>query len=150
MGRTGTTGCCLRGICASRWKRGDAGTAWRIPVDEPEIEDRLREWGWNGSVWRLRRRMEVPEIGGPVAAFCGIARPDQFFEGLEKRGCRLAARCAFRRSSSLCPSDVESLRCERRGQWSHRLDTTEKDLVRLGKLMSAFPASLDYERPNCD
>ena len=39
--------------------------------------------------------MEVPLIDGAVVAFCGIARPGQFFAGLEAAGLRLAARIAF-------------------------------------------------------
>ena len=66
-----------------------------IPADDPEFEAELRAWGWKGPVWRLRRRMEIPQVAGPVVAFCGIARPEQFFAGLEAAGLQLAARLAF-------------------------------------------------------
>ena len=36
-----------------------------------------------GPIWRLLRKMEIPAVHGPVAAFCGVARPEQFFAGLE-------------------------------------------------------------------
>ena len=54
-----------------------------IPAGEAGLEAELEALGWKGSVWRLRRRMEVPRVDGPVVAFCGIARPEQFFQGLE-------------------------------------------------------------------
>ncbi len=67
-----------------------------IPADDASLESELRAWGWSGPVWRIRRRMDVPQVSGPVAAFCGIARPAQFFQGLESAGLRLVVKKAFR------------------------------------------------------
>jgi tetraacyldisaccharide 4'-kinase len=39
--------------------------------------------------------MDIPAVNGPIAAFCGIARPKQFFAGLEAAGLKLALRQAF-------------------------------------------------------
>src|SRR5258708_4710388 len=61
-----------------------------IPAEETELEPRLKAAGWHGIVWRLKRRMEVPPIDGPIVAFCGIARSEQFFAGLEAAGLHLA------------------------------------------------------------
>ena len=77
-----------------------------IPADDHEFEEELREWGWSGPVWRVRRRMEVPAGDGPVAAFCGIARPEQFFAGLEERGLKIAFGRNLRGPSSLSPSEI--------------------------------------------
>ena len=71
-----------------------------IPADDRQLERFLRESApmevrWTGPIWRLRRRMEIPRAAGPVVAFCGIARPEQFFAGLENAGLKLAARFAF-------------------------------------------------------
>ncbi len=66
-----------------------------IPADSPDADAQLKSLNWQGQVWRLKRRMEVPSIAGPVVAFCGIARSDQFFAGLEVRGLHLASRIAF-------------------------------------------------------
>jgi tetraacyldisaccharide 4'-kinase len=60
------------------------------PIDRNSEEPR-----WIGPIWRLKRRMEVPSVAGPVVAFCGIARSDQFFAGLEASGLHLASRIAF-------------------------------------------------------
>ncbi|MGA2808308.1 MAG: tetraacyldisaccharide 4'-kinase [Terracidiphilus sp.] len=113
-----------------------------IPADEAELETELRTWGWKGPVWRLRRSMEVPAVDGPVAAFCGIAHPGQFFDGLEAAGLRLAARIAFPDHHRYSAADLDRLTAAARAAGATVLITTEKDLVRLGKLAAAFPESL--------
>jgi tetraacyldisaccharide 4'-kinase len=113
-----------------------------IPANEPELEAELRTWGWQGPVWRLRRKMEVPAVDGPVAAFCGIARPDQFFQGLEAAGLRLAARTAFPDHFAYTRGVLEDLLTKARAAEATALVTTEKDLVRLGKLASNFPKTM--------
>jgi len=80
-------------------------TILAIPADEPEVEQYLRKIipfdrgteqpRWQGPIWRLRRTMEIPKLNAHLAAFCGIARPQQFFDGLESAGLRIAAHAAF-------------------------------------------------------
>lgn len=113
-----------------------------IPADEPELETQLRAWGWHGPIWRLRRRMEVPGLNGPVAAFCGIARPDQFFAGLQVAGLHVATRTAFPDHHRYIPHDVDCVVGSARTVRATVLITTEKDLVRLGNLTSTLPESL--------
>jgi len=110
-----------------------------IPAQDPELERELREWGWAGPVWRLRRRMEVPPIARPVAAFCGIARPDQFFLGLEAAGVKLAAWKVYRDHHRYTRGDVARLREMAANRGAAELLTTEKDAVRLGVLASELP-----------
>jgi len=117
-------------------------TVIAIPADDLELEAELKAWGWEGSVWRLHRRMEVPAIDGSVAAFCGIARPEQFFAGLEAAGLHLAARIAFPDHHRYAADDLDRLVSSARASGATALITTEKDLVRLGKLSAAFPESL--------
>jgi tetraacyldisaccharide 4'-kinase len=117
-------------------------TAIAIPEDEPELEGELRAWGWNGPIWRLQRQMEAPAVEGLVAAFCGIARPEQFFDGLESAGMRIAARVAFPDHHRYTTSDLERLATAARQAGAEALLTTEKDLVRLGGLSSALPEKL--------
>ncbi len=124
--------------------------AWRaqviaIPVDEAEVEAEIRSRGWRGEVWRLRRVMEIPRLDGPVAAFCGIARPKQFFEGLEQGGLRVASRVAFSDHHQYDPHDLDCLQDAARSVLAAALVTTEKDRVRLGALAANFSASLSLK-----
>ena len=110
------------------------------------LEKWLRSHGrWRGPIWRLRRRMEIPPTDGPVAAFCGIARPDQFFGGLEQGGVKIAARTAFPDHHNYTAHDLERLATGARGAGATALLTTEKDHIRLGALAAALPASLSLQ-----
>jgi tetraacyldisaccharide 4'-kinase len=117
-------------------------TVMAIPAEEPEFEAVLRAWGWQGPVWRLRRKMEVPTVNGSVVAFCGIARPEQFFAGLESAGLHLVARFAFPDHHPYSAADRERLLAAARLAGAAALLTTEKDRVRLGKLATARPETL--------
>ena len=119
-------------------------TVIAIPASDsaPELEAALREWGFEGPVWRLHRKMDVPAVDGSVAAFCGIARPDQFFAGLEAAGQRIAARIGYPAHPRYTPADRKRLVTAAEQTGAKAFVTTEKDLVRLGKLSSAFPQSL--------
>ncbi len=107
--------------------------------DAPKLEAALRDWGFAGPVWRLRRTMEAPAIDGPVAAFCGIARPEQFFEGLEAAGLQLADRVAFPDHHRYRARDLNRLVALAHRSAAAGLVTTEKDRVRLSNLTSVFP-----------
>jgi tetraacyldisaccharide 4'-kinase len=120
----------------------DRATVIALPEDEPELETELRAWGWQGPVWRLRRIMEAPVVEGPVAAFCGIARPEQFFAGLEAAGLQLASRFAFPDHFPYTPSVLNEMLTEARAAGAKALVTTEKDLVRMEKLTSTFSNSM--------
>lgn len=117
-------------------------TVLAIPADEPGFEAELRAWGWEGPTWRLRRRMDVPSTEGAAVAFCGIAHPQQFFEGLEAAGQSLAARIAFPDHHPYTAQDLHLL--VRTAQKAHAstLYTTEKDRVRVEPLAASFPDSL--------
>ena len=110
-----------------------------IPANNFEIEGLLQRLEWRGPVWRLNRRMEVPSIAGPVVAFCGIARSDQFFEGLEESGLHLASRIAFADHHRYDQHDLDCILEAASSIKAAAVITTEKDNVRLGKLAAAFP-----------
>jgi tetraacyldisaccharide 4'-kinase len=113
-----------------------------IPAEDRELAEELAAWGWNRPVWRVRRRMEIPEVDGPVAAFCGIARPEQFFDGLLAGGLDLVVRRSFRDHHPYTPGDVKQLAQLARRAGARTLITTEKDQVRLGRLASGLGDSL--------
>jgi tetraacyldisaccharide 4'-kinase len=93
--------------------------------------------------------MEVPipsnSESSPVAAFCGIARPEQFFAGLESAGLQLAVRKAFPDHHSYTAPEVEQLRADASAVGASAIITTEKDSLRLGKLAAAFTEALTLE-----
>jgi len=110
-----------------------------IPAEEAELEGELREWGWSGPVWKLHRRMDVLALDGEVVAFCGIARPEQFFLGLEQAGVQIAERIVFRDHHRYTQSDWQRLDNALRRTQARTLLTTEKDRVRLGTLADTLP-----------
>jgi tetraacyldisaccharide 4'-kinase len=123
-----------------------------IPEDEPEVAEWVNSRGWKGTVWRVRRQMDVPRVkelqnGTPVVAFCGIARPEQFFAGLESAGVDhaglcLAARFAFPDHHRFTAGDLERITSAAQKAGATALLTTEKDRVRLGAMAANFPASI--------
>jgi tetraacyldisaccharide 4'-kinase len=120
----------------------DRATVLASPAGNPELEAKLKASGWQGPIWRLHRRMEIPPIDGPVIAFCGIARPEQFFQGLEAADMYIASRIAFPDHHPCTATDLDRILSAARSTGATALLTTEKDRFRLGKLAAAFPASL--------
>lgn len=116
-----------------------------IPADEPELEAEIKSRGWRAKIWRLRRQMKVPQLDGPVAVFCGIARPEQFFAGLERGGVQLATRIAFRDHHRYTTADLSRIAAHAQKAGATALLTTEKDRVRLGPLADSLPAALTLQ-----
>jgi tetraacyldisaccharide 4'-kinase len=106
-------------------------TILAIPADEPNLESELRAWGWQGPIWRFDRIMEIPPVPGPVLAFCGIARPDQFFAGLQAAGVTVADRRTFPDHHRYTAADLIGLLSATRAANAGVLFTTEKDQIRL-------------------
>lgn len=104
--------------------------------------------GLGKPVWRVRRTLiPPPGISGNVVAFCGIAHPEEFFEGLcaalnaQKRaglhadfplrepGAVLRDTLAFRDHQRFGPRELDRIATLGRG--ASALLTTEKDFQRL-------------------
>lgn len=117
-------------------------TVIAIPAGDLELEPTLRNLGWQGPIWRLHRHMKVPPVSGPVLAFCGIARPGQFFTGLEAAGLHLAGRMAFRDHHNYATRDLHRLHQAAHAAGAAALITTAKDQVRLGPLLAVLPPDL--------
>lgn len=113
-----------------------------VPANDPEFESKLRRQGWGGPIWRVRRRMEVPEIDGQVIAFCGIAKPEQFFGGLRAKGIALASCHVFPDHHRYTMRDIETLLAKAESTGSIALLTTEKDELRLGDFLSILSSDL--------
>jgi len=143
-GRDGRDSLLPAGNLREPLKAAQRATVIAIPAqdDAPELEAALRAWGFAVPIWRLRRTMEVPAVEGPVAAFCGIARPEQFFVGLEAAGLQIAVRLTFPDHHRYAARDLDRLVIAAREAGATAFVTTEKDQVRLGMLCANFPESL--------
>jgi tetraacyldisaccharide 4'-kinase len=85
-------------------------------------------------IWRMQRKLTVPpDLGSPVA-FCGIARPQQFFAQVHDAGITPAAEVVFRDHHFYQTKDVDRLLAMRRKTGAVGFLTTEKDAVNLGPL----------------
>lgn len=119
-------------------------TILAIPAEEPETEAKLRGMGFQQPVWRIRRRMDVPQTTRPVVAFCGIARPEQFFRGLEACGLDVKIRKAYPDHFSYAFSEVMLLANLAQASGA-TLVTTEKDWMRLRSLEPLLPSGVEWK-----
>jgi tetraacyldisaccharide 4'-kinase len=85
------------------------------------------------SVWRARRQIEIA-ADGRVIAFCGIARPQQFFDALKAARQDLAGTLAFRDHHRYAQRDIDSLLALKKQTGATGFVTTEKDAINLGTL----------------
>ncbi len=113
-------------------------TAFAVPVEDEAAMARLRALGLRQPVWQFRREMESPQVDGPVYAFCGIARPGQFFAGLERGGLQLAGRKVFPDHAAYREMDIRVLAQFADRMGARALVTTEKDRARMGELVKHF------------
>ncbi|MGA2560636.1 MAG: tetraacyldisaccharide 4'-kinase [Terracidiphilus sp.] len=116
-----------------------------LPAEDAALVDELRRSRYEGTIWRLRRTMEIPPLDGPALAFCGIARPEQFFTGLKAGGARLSACKAFPDHHRFSERDARQLIAEAKATGAAALFTTEKDLVRMGRFAEHFANDLPMQ-----
>lgn len=89
-------------------------------------------------IWRYRRRMVMPKVTGPVMAFCGIARPEQYFAGLEAGGLQVAVRRAFPDHYAWSAVELGELAAEGKAAGVAAFVMTAKDQARLGPLVTVL------------
>lgn len=100
-------------------------------------------------VWHVTRTIVPLETKEPCFAFCGIARPTNFFTDLGKASIRVVGTHTFRDHHAYTQTDIELLfkRCQEAGATA--LITTEKDAVNLGqnadRLRPLYVASVRME-----
>jgi tetraacyldisaccharide 4'-kinase len=105
-----------------------------VPSGDDAAVARLRAIGFRQPVWRFRRIMDVSRVQGRVLAFCGIARPGQFFSGLEAANVSMVAQYAFSDHHRFSQADIALLNRLAGGAGAQAFVTTAKDRVRLGPL----------------
>jgi tetraacyldisaccharide 4'-kinase len=98
--------------------------------------DPLRISGINAKPWPARRTITLPEGSGKAIAFCGLGRPQQFFEALKMQGQELASEIRFRDHHRYQQADIDRLLRAKSNGAADCFVTTEKDLVNLGSLVT--------------
>jgi len=107
----------------SALKRADA-IVLPEPADEPPR---------GKSVWRARRQIEIA-ADGRLIAFCGIARPHQFFDALKAARQEIAGTLTFRDHHRYAQRDIDRLLDLKKQTGAAGFVTTEKDAINLGPL----------------
>ena len=102
-------------------------------------------------VWRVRRGILPKGVSRRPVAFCGIARPQNFFLQLRKAGIEPAAEAVYRDHHAYTESDIRELLALKTGSEADGFVTTEKDAINLGGYFSALepvavvPVKMDLE-----
>lgn len=89
-------------------------------------------------VWQVRRGIELQNVPLRPVAFCGIARPQNFFAQLRTAGIELAAEAVYRDHHAYEEKDIQELLQVRQQSEADGFITTEKDLINLGSRHDAL------------
>ncbi len=116
-----------------------------VKADHPVLKQKL--------VWRVERNIHIREPLTAPIAFCGIARPEQFFAQVRAAGTTPAAELSFGDHHAYDANDVRRLIAMRNKVGADGFLTTEKDALNLGALqdhlvpLTVAVLKLTFERP---
>jgi tetraacyldisaccharide 4'-kinase len=110
-----------------------------LRAEDRQLESELRRRGVRCPLWIQHRRLVVAPTSRYVA-FCGIARPDEFFSALRSARVEVAATLTYRDHHAYSDADIEQL--IQRADNALAFVTTEKDAVRLSSQQRAKLASI--------
>ena len=82
-------------------------------------------------IWHVRRVLQLASAAENSVAFCGIARPEEFFDELRALGANLADTLAFPDHHAFSMDDLQGVGKRVKASGATRILTTAKDLVRL-------------------
>lgn len=86
------------------------------------------------SLWTAQRVLEIDHGVTSAVAFCGLARPRQFFDQLRDLNIAIPATVVFSDHHRYSESDIDRLLKAKAGGGAESFITTEKDQVNLGTL----------------
>jgi tetraacyldisaccharide 4'-kinase len=86
------------------------------------------------EIWRMKRNVYLDETSKKPLAFCGIARPRQFFAHLQELGIELAGAVSFSDHHRYNENDLARLLRAKSSTGADGFITTEKDAINLGPL----------------
>jgi tetraacyldisaccharide 4'-kinase len=114
----------------SSLRRADVIVVTVVPAGVTAEHSRLRD----KLVWRITREISLAGVASSPVAFCGLARPDQFFAQVRSSGVTPAAEAIFRDHRAYDKRDIERLLAMQRELGAGGFLTTEKDAINLGPL----------------
>jgi tetraacyldisaccharide 4'-kinase len=91
--------------------------------------------GGDKQVWRARRGILPRDVPPQPVAFCGIARPQNFFAQLRTAGIETAGEAVFRDHHPYTSNDVRQLLELRKQSGGGGFVTTEKDAINLAQFL---------------
>jgi len=89
-------------------------------------------------VWRARRGIAARDVPPQPVAFCGIARPQNFFAQLRTAGIEPAAEAVYRDHYAYREQDIRDLLDIRHKSGGGGFVCTEKDAINLGGMLSSL------------
>jgi tetraacyldisaccharide 4'-kinase len=106
--------------------------------EDAELEFTLRSFvSSDCRFWRVRRTLALKTRAERAIAFCAIARPGEFFDGLIAAGVGIAERISFRDHHRYRAADIERLAKLGRRAGCDAFVITAKDEVKLDPAMRA-------------
>jgi tetraacyldisaccharide 4'-kinase len=112
-------------------------TALVLREEDAALASTLARRGIHKPVWHVARTLRVPEVKGKTIAFCGIARPDEFFTALHGENVIIAEARAFRDHQPYGETEIARLAELAREHKATAFLTTEKDAARMGAALRA-------------
>lgn len=107
-----------------------------LRAEDRHLETKLRRHGVSAPVWIQHRNLVIESVTRAVA-FCGVARPAEFFAALQDRGIDLAATVALRDHQMYSQREIDRLTGALRDHKAECFITTEKDAARLTRAQRA-------------
>jgi tetraacyldisaccharide 4'-kinase len=89
-------------------------------------------------IWRIHRGIDARNAPARPVAFCGIARPQNFFLQLRLAGVQPAAEASYRDHHAYTDEDVHDLLRLKEKSEADGFVTTEKDEINLGEYLTAL------------
>jgi tetraacyldisaccharide 4'-kinase len=111
--------------------------------EDHHLEAELRRRGISAPVWIQHRKLAIECVTRAVA-FCGIARPEEFFSALQSQNVDLAATITLRDHQAYSQREIDRLTAALRHYKAECFVTTEKDAARLSR---AHRAELENVAP---
>jgi tetraacyldisaccharide 4'-kinase len=84
------------------------------------------------QVFAFARRLAGPAPDRPAFAFAGVAKPQRFFDDLERAGWKLTGRRSFGDHHHYSEREIEEVARAAKSSGAKVILTTEKDIVRIG------------------